>query len=160
MYLSLIEYDKKGNPQVLKTYMECSHEEWIAHCKLADDAIQFKEKYTELERFNALHTNLLLTNLIKQGVLKKTGVDIDPLVREKIRVEVARDAWHFSRKKKLMQQMEYAYEKSKGTFKEKIWSRVWSEAFEKVMRFMSKAIPQPIKDMWEKVKITFKNLES
>lgn len=64
--------------------MECNHEEWIAQCKVADEAIQFKEKYSELERFNALHTNLLLTNLIKQGVLKKTGVDMKCIKSEKL----------------------------------------------------------------------------
>ena len=66
MMLALIEYDKKGSPVVVKSYMETSHEQWIEQCRIAYEAIPFKAKYTELERFNALRTNLLLTNLIKQ----------------------------------------------------------------------------------------------
>ena len=87
MILALIEYDKKGNPVVVKTYMETTHEGWIEQCKIADEAIQFKAKYTELERFSALHTNLLLTNLIKQGVLRKEGVELDPIIRDKIQMD-------------------------------------------------------------------------
>ena len=98
MILALIEYDKKGVPVVVKTYLETIHEQWIKQCSVADEAIQFQAKYTELERFNTLHTNLLLTNLIKQGVLRKEGVELDPIIRDKIKVEVARNAWHFSRK--------------------------------------------------------------
>ena len=63
MMLTPIQYDKKGNPVVVKSYMETTHKRWIEQGKIADEAIPFKAKYTELERFNALHAILLLTNL-------------------------------------------------------------------------------------------------
>ena len=65
MMLALIEYDKKGSPVVVKSYMETTHKRWIEQSKIPDEAIPFQAKYTELERFNALRTNLLLTHLIK-----------------------------------------------------------------------------------------------
>ena len=68
--LALIEYDKKGSPVVVKSHMETTHKRWIEQSKIPDEAIvdkaiPFQAKYTELERFNALRTNLLLTHLIK-----------------------------------------------------------------------------------------------
>ena len=63
MMLALIEYDKKGNSVVVKSPMETTHEGWIERGKIADEAMPFKAKYTELERFNTLHTILLLTHL-------------------------------------------------------------------------------------------------
>ena len=68
--LALIEYDKKGSPVVVKSHMETTHKRWIEQGKIPDEAIvdkaiPFQAKYTELERFNALRTNLLLTHLIK-----------------------------------------------------------------------------------------------
>ena len=77
---ALIEYDKRGNPVVVKSSMETTHEGWIERGKIADEAIPFNAKYTELERFNALHTHLLLTNLIKRGVIRKEGVEINPIL--------------------------------------------------------------------------------
>lgn len=159
MYLALIKFDEKGNPIVLKNYMETTDEDWMKFCKVAEDAIVFQEKYSEIERFNAVHTHLLLTNLIHQGVIKKTGIDVDPLLREKIQTEVARKAWHFSKKKKLMQQFEYNYLKSKGKFNEKIWDRILSESTIRIVRFFGRFVPQPIKDFWKKIKDTFKNFE-
>lgn len=156
MILALIEYDKKGSPVVVKTYLKTTHEQWIKQCSIADEAIQFQAKYTELERFNSLHTNLLLTNLIKQGVLRKEGVELDPIIRDKIKVEVARNAWHFSRKKKLMQEFEYQYEKSSGKFKEQLWRRVWSGFFEKMWELFGRLIPQPVKDLFSNLKEKFK----
>ena len=84
MMLALIEYDKKGSPVVVKSYMETTHKRWIEQGKIPDEAIvdkaiPFQAKYTELERFNALRTNLLLTHLIKQGVLRKEGVGLNPI---------------------------------------------------------------------------------
>ena len=67
---ALIEYDKRGNPVVVKSSMETTHEGWIERGKIADEAIPFNAKYTELERLNALHTHLLLTNL---ACFKKCG---------------------------------------------------------------------------------------
>ena len=60
---ALIEYDKKGNPVMVKSPMQTTHEGWIELGKIADEAIPFNAKYTELERFNVLHNNLLLTNM-------------------------------------------------------------------------------------------------
>ena len=79
MMLALIEYDKKGSPVVVKSYMETTHKRWIEQGKIPDEAIPFQAKYTELERFNALRTNLLLTHLIKQRVLRKEGVRLNPI---------------------------------------------------------------------------------
>ena len=39
MILALIEYDKKGNPVVVKSPMETTHEGWIERGKIADEAI-------------------------------------------------------------------------------------------------------------------------
>ena len=78
--LALIEYDKKGNSVVIKSPVETTHEGWIVRGKIAHEAIPFNAKYTELERFNALHTHLLLTNLIKRGVFRKEGVELDPIL--------------------------------------------------------------------------------
>ena len=68
--LALIEYDKKRSLVVVETPMETTHEGWIGRGKIAHEAIPFNAKYTELERFNALHTHLLLINL---ACLKKCG---------------------------------------------------------------------------------------
>ena len=53
--LAPIEYDKKRSPVVVKSPMETTHEGWIERGKIAHEAIPFNAKYTELERFNALH---------------------------------------------------------------------------------------------------------
>ena len=45
MILALIEYDKKGSPVVVKTYLKTTHEQWIKQCSIADEAIQFQAKY-------------------------------------------------------------------------------------------------------------------
>ena len=55
--LALIEYDKKDSPVVVKSPVETTHEGWIGRGKIAHEAIPFNAKYTELERFNALHTH-------------------------------------------------------------------------------------------------------
>ena len=64
--------------------METTHKRWIEQSKIPDEAIvdkaiPFQAKYTELERFNALRTNLLFTHLIKQRVLRKEGVRLNPI---------------------------------------------------------------------------------
>ena len=70
MMLTLIECDKKGSPVVVKSYMETSHEQWIEQGKIANEARPFNAKYMKHKRFNALHTNLLLTNL---GLQNQSG---------------------------------------------------------------------------------------
>ena len=39
MMLALIEYDKKGSPVVVKSYMETTHKRWIEQGKIPDEAI-------------------------------------------------------------------------------------------------------------------------
>lgn len=149
MKLAVIDTDAQGQIIIKKVLGEGDVKYWEQNFAIAKEAIEYQAKHSKLEEFNNLHLNLLLTKLIKQGVINKRGVNLDPLLRKMVEVETARSAWVFSRKKKLMNEFEYKYQVFKGTFERALWKRVISEGVEFSINFIARFIPQPIKNIWK-----------
>lgn len=158
-FIGVFEYDKNGNPQILKVMGKGTVKEWDNHFNVAKNAIAYQEKMTESEEFNTIHTTLLLEQLIKQKVINRRSVNLSPLIREQVQKEVARNAWHWSRKKKLINELEIQYAKSMGTFRRSLFRRVTAEGVQYVTNFIAKYIPQPIKNIWKAANEIIKKYE-
>ena len=150
-FIGVFEYDKDGKPVILKVMGKGTVEFWEQNFAEADVAIQYKNEMSEIVEFNNLHTNLLLTQLIKQKVITRKGANIAPLMREEIQKEVARTAWHWSRKKKLIKSLESKYRDGTQVFWDTVYKRVQAEGIKYALSRVARFIPQPLKDLWKNI---------
>jgi hypothetical protein len=143
--LAIIIREPAGGVKIVKIILEGGVEFWEQNFKIASEAIAFKEEMSNLEHFNAIHTNLLLTQLIKQGVITKQGVNVSPLIQKAVELEAARTSWRWSRKKKLMKFFEHEHLKTKGVIQRTIWNRLKEEGFRATWKWIQLKLPSPIK---------------
>ena len=143
--LAIIIREPSGGIKIVKIIAQGGVEFWEQNFQIASEAIAFKEEMSDLEHFNAIHTNLLLTQLIKQGVINKKGVDVTPLIQKAVEVEYARTSWRWSRKKKLMKFFEHEHLKTRGVILKTIGNGVKIEGIKEVWKWVEAKLPAPIK---------------
>lgn len=160
MYVAVIKYDEKGKPVILETLGEGSVEQWKLNFQVAKEAIEFQEKYTEIEKFNAIHLNLLLTDLIKRNVITNQGININPLVLPIIEKETARTAWRWSKKKRLMKYFELKNQELSGVVTKTVWKGVKKEGIKKAWNWLYGKLPRFIQNIIELFKELNKKFES
>ena len=143
--LAIIIREPTGGIKIVKIIAQGGVEFWEQNFQIASEAIAFKEEISEIEYFNLIHINLLLTQLIQQGVINKKGVNVTPLIQKAVEVEYARTSWRWSRKKKLIKFFEHEHLKAKGALQRTLWSRVKEEGFTAIWKWLEVRLPSPIK---------------
>ncbi|PWK26999.1 hypothetical protein LV89_01811 [Arcicella aurantiaca] len=150
--LAIIIREPTGGVKIVKIIAEGGVEFWEQNFQIASEAIAFKEEMSDLEHFNVIHTNLLITKLIKQGVITKQGVNVSPLIQKAVELEYARTSWRWSRKKKLIKFFEHEHLKTKGVIQRTIWNRLKEEGFTATWKWLQSKLPSPIKRIIDIVK--------
>jgi hypothetical protein len=143
--LAIIIREPTGGVTIVKIIDEGSVEFWEQNFQIASEAIAFKQEMSEIEHFNLLHTNLLLKQLIKQGVISQKGVNVSPLIQKAVELEAARTAWRWSRKKKLIKFFEHQHLKASGVIQRTIWNRLKEEGLTATWNWLKTKMPAPIK---------------
>lgn len=145
--LAIIETLPDGSIRLVRIMGQGDSSFWEEQFKVALEAIEFQKKYTEMERFNSLHLNLLLTDCIEKGIINKKGISLKPLIIDTVEKEVAATAWRWSKKKKLLKKLEYQYKQTTGAFQLAILSRIKGEAIKKALSFIYDRLPVPLRNM-------------
>lgn len=144
--LAIVEHLPDGSTRISKIIGDGDEEFWQTQFETAKVALEFQSSITELETFNSLHLNLLLTHCIKTGVITRQSINLEPLIMKVVENEVAKTSWRLSRRKKLMQQFDVEYHKLSGSFQKSIFSRLKSESFTWIKNFI-----------WNKIPLQFRN---
>lgn len=145
--LAIIIRNPDSTVKVLKIIGTGGIEFWEQNFKVACEAIDFQEQHSDLAHFNEVHLNLLLTQLIKQNVITRNGINLDPLIVKTVEKETARTAWRWSRKKKLMTAFEHKYMKSTGIIKRTLLNRFKAEWIQASWRWIFDRLPLPIQNL-------------
>jgi hypothetical protein len=143
--LAIIIREPSGGVKIVKIIAQGGVEFWEQNFQIASEAIAFKEEMSAIEHFNLLHTNLLLTQLIQQGVITQKGVNVTPLIQKAVELEAARTSWRWSRKKKLIKFFEHEHLKVKGVIQRTIRNRLKEEGFNATWKWVQTKLPSPIK---------------
>ena len=150
--LCIVEHLENGSTKICRIIGDGDEAFWQTQFEIAKQAIEFQESMSGLEHFNALHLNLLLNHCIKAGVITKQRISLDPLIIGIVEKEVAKTSWRLSRKKRLMNQFEYQYQKLSGTFQESLFSRFKSESFSWLKTTLYNRFPLPIRNFIQALK--------
>ena len=145
--LAIITRKPDGTVKVLKSMGYGGVEFWEQNFRIAHAAIDFQEQHSDLAHFNEVHLNLLLTQLIKQNVITRNGINLEPLIVKTVEKETAKTAWRWSRKKKLMKVFEHEYLKSTGVIKRTILSRLKVEWIQASWQWIFDRLPLPIQNV-------------
>lgn len=143
--LAIINDDDPENIKVIKILANGGVEFWERNMSVASDAIAYKKSQSEIERFNNLHLNLLLTQLIEKKVIGKNYINLDQFILPLVEKETARTAWRWSKKRKLINFFEHEYIKGKGKLNKTIWTRLKSDGIKSTWEWLYQKLPQPIK---------------
>lgn len=139
--LAIVERFEDGSFVIHTIIAEGDEQFWKEQFEVAKQAIEFQSTFSELERFNTLHLNLLLSHCIKAGVITKQSVNLEPLLMKVVEKEVAKTSWRLSRRKKLMKQFEVEYQKLSGSFQKSLFSRIGDEAKGWFINFVWNRLP-------------------
>ena len=147
--LAIINDDDPENVKVIKILAHGGVEFWERNIVVATDAIAYKKSQTELEQFNNLNLNLLLTLLIEKKVIGNNFINLDQFLLPLVEKETARTAWRWSKKRKLINFFEHEYIKGKGKLRRTFWTRLKSDSLKNTWEWLYQQLPQPIKNIIE-----------
>lgn len=150
--LAIVEHLPDGSTRISKIIGDGDEEFWQKQFEVAREAIEFQGTISELEKFNTLHLNLLLTHCISTGVINKQNINLEPLLMKVVEKEVAKTAWRLSRRKKLMRQFEIQYQQLSGTFQKSVFSRLKSESFKYLRTYVFNRLPMPFQNFYKTLK--------
>ncbi|MEA5402636.1 hypothetical protein VB776_06905 [Arcicella sp. DC2W] len=150
--LAIVEHLQDGSTRISKIIGDGDEEFWQTQFEVAREAIEFQGTISDLEKFNTLHLNLLLSHCIKAGVITKQNINLEPLLMKVVEKEVAKTAWRLSRRKKLMRQFEIQYQQLSGTFQKSVFSRLKSDSFKWLRTFIFKKLPIPFQNLYYNLK--------
>ena len=145
--LAIINDDDPENIKVIKILANGGVEFWERNMVVASGAIAYQQNQTEIERFNQLHLNLLLTQLIEKKVIGNNFINLDQFLLPLVEKETARTAWRWSKKRKLINFFEHEYQKGKGKFTKTVWTRLKADGIKGTWEWLNQKLPQPIKNI-------------